>query len=253
MSFANLTFLNYWNMGGNIGSFRKVQDDRLTRGGPPALELPSGFTSFYLNSDSRKNVVVHFNGGRSWSDTGGGGGDGGFSVEWKSSSRLTVSSGPSYSHNINVAQYVTTIADPAATATHGKRYVFARLQQKQLSMDTRVNMLFTPKASLQVFMQPLAVVGDYLDFKSLAAPKTFNFDSYPNVPFNPDFNFKSLRVNAIFRWEWRLGSTLYVAWTQQRQDLRDPGQFQLGRDLARVFTGPADNIFLVKISRWFGR
>jgi hypothetical protein len=97
------------------------------------------------------------------------------------------------------------------------------------------------------------VAGHYLDFKSLAAPKTFDFDAYPNVPFDPDFNFKSLRLNAIFRWEWRLGSTLYVAWTQQRQDLSNPGQFQFGRDLGRVFTGPADNVFLVKISRWFGR
>ena len=113
---------------------------------------------------------------------------------------------------------MATDDDSAAKATHGKRYVFARLQQKQLSLDTRVNMLFTPKASLQVFMQPLVVVGDYLDFKSLAAPKTFDFEAYPKPPFDPDFNFKSLRLNAVFRWEWRLGSTLYVAWTQQRQD-----------------------------------
>jgi hypothetical protein len=60
-------------------------------------------------------------------------------------------------------------------------------------------------------------------------------------------------VNAIFRWEWRLGSTLYVAWTQQRQDLSDPGQYEAGRDLGRVFTGPADNLFQIKISHWFSR
>jgi hypothetical protein len=253
MSFANVTFLNYWNMGGNVGVFRKVHDDRLTRGGPPSLELPSANANIYLNSDSRKNLVLHLNGGRSWSDSGGGGGDGGFSIEWKPSSSVTLSTGPSYSHNITTAQYVTTVDDAGAAATNGKRYVFARLQQKQLSLDTRVNVLFTPKASLQVFMQPLVVAGDYLDFKSLAAPKTFDFDAYQNVGFDPDFNFKSLRINAVFRWEWRLGSTLYVAWTQQRQDLADPGQFQFGRDLRRVFTGPADNIFLFKISRWFGR
>jgi len=253
MSFANLTFLNYWNMGGNIGLFRKTQDDRLTRGGPPSVELPNGFANMYLNSDGRKNIVLHFNGGRGWSESGGGSADGSFSIEWKPSSRMNVSTGPSYSHNITAAQYVATLDDAAATATHGKRYVFARLREKQLSMDTRLNILFTPKASLQVFMQPLLVVGDYGDFQSLAAPKTFNFDKYPNAPSNPDFNFKSLRVNAIFRWEWRLGSTLYVAWTQQRQDLSNPGQFQLGRDLAHVFTGPADDIFMVKVSRWFGR
>jgi len=253
MTFGNATFLNYWNTGGSIGLFRKTQDDRLTRGGPPALNLPNGFINMYLNSDSRKKIVLSFNGGRNWNDAGGGDGSGSFSVQWKPSPSLNLSSGPSYSHSINTAQYVLTADDPAATATNGKRYVFARLQQEQLSIDTRVNVLFSPKASLQVFMQPLVVVGDYLDFKSLAAPKTFRFDPYPNVPTNPDFNFKSLRLNAIFRWEWRLGSTMYFAWTQQRQDLTDPGQFRLRRDLSRVFAGPDDNIFLFKITRWFGR
>jgi hypothetical protein len=110
-----------------------------------------------------------------------------------------------------------------------------------------------PKTTLQVYMQPLIVVGDYLDFKSLARPQTFDFESYANVPFDPDFNFKSLRVNAIFRWEWRLGSTMYVAWTQQRQDLTNPGRLQAGRDFGRVFTGRADNVLFVKFARWFSR
>jgi hypothetical protein len=253
MSFGNMTFLNYWEMGGNIGLFRETLDDRLTRGGPVAVNPASGFAGLWLNTDSRKRVVLGFNADRNWSDSGGGSGSGGMSIQWKPSPRLNLSTGPSYSHSVDAAQYVTTADDATATATFGKRYVFARLQQKNFSLDTRINMLFTPKASLQIYMQPLAVTGDYLDFKSLAAPKTFDFEPYAKVPFDPDFNFKSLRLNAIFRWEWRLGSTLYVAWTQQRQDLQDPGQFQFRRDFGRVFTGPADNIFLVKISRWFGR
>ena len=253
MTFPNLTFLNYWSMGGALGLFRKGQDDRLTRGGPPALQVANGFANMNLNTDFRKKVVVHLNGGRDWNDAGGYSGSGGISVEWKPSSRVNLSTGPSYTHSMNVAQYVTTVDDPSATATGGRRYVFARLQQEQLSLDTRVNVLFTPKVSVQMFMQPLVVVGDYSDLKSLARPKTFAFDPYANVTSDPDFNFKSLRLNAIFRWEWRLGSTLYVAWTEQRQDLRNPGQFEVGRDLGRVFAGPADNVFLVKISHWLSR
>jgi hypothetical protein len=251
MSFGNVTFLNYWNMGGNLGVFQKVQDDGLTRGGPPSISVPSGFSNMYLNSDSRKKIVWHLSGGRGWNNAGGGSGDVETSLEWKPSPRWYISSGPSYSHNINVAQYLTTVDDASATATQGKRYVFGRLQQKQLSVDTRINVLFTPKASLQVFMQPLVSVGHYVDFRSLAAPKTFTFDSYTNPLANPDFNFKSLRINAIFRWEWHLGSTLYVAWTQQRQDPSNPGQFDFGRDFSHIFTGPPDNTFLIKLTRWF--
>jgi hypothetical protein len=253
MAFPSVTFLNYWNMNGSVGFFRQGQDDRLTRGGPPALSLPTRSASLGLNSDSRKRVVLSVHGSREWSDSGADQGQGGVSVRWKPSSRLSLSTGPWFSHSVNPAQYVTTTDDPTATATSGRRYVFARLQQKQLSLDTRVNVLFTSKASLQMFMQPLVVVGDYMDFKSLAAPRTFAFNAYPHPTDDPSFNFKSLRANAIFRWEWRLGSTLYVAWTQQRQDLSNPGTFQVGRDLGRVFTGPADNILMVKISRWFGR
>jgi len=51
----------------------------------------------------------------------------------------------------------------------------------------------------------------------------------PGLPFtfdDPDFNLKSLRINAIFRWEWKLGSTLYFVWTENREDKSNPGQFR---------------------------
>lgn len=59
---------------------------------------------------------------------------------------------------------------------------------------------------------------------------------------DPDFNFKSLRFNAIFRWEWRPGSTLYLAWTQQRRDLADTGDFALMRDTRQLFGAPAADV-----------
>ncbi len=31
--------------------------------------------------------------------------------------------------------------------------------------------------------------------------------------------FKSLRGNAVFRWEHMTGSALYLAWTQERSDV----------------------------------
>ncbi len=77
-----------------------------------------------------------------------------------------------------------------------------------------------------------------------APPFTFN---------DPNFNFKSLRVNAVFRWEWKLGSTLYLVWTDNRQDFSNPGQFSLTRDAGRMFAAPPNDIFQVRLSYWFGR
>jgi hypothetical protein len=70
---------------------------------------------------------------------------------------------------------------------------------------------------------------------------------------DPDFNFKSLRLNCVFRWEFLPGSTLYVVWTDQRENQADPGRFALGRDLSSMMRAPGDNVFMVKISYWFTR
>ncbi len=78
----------------------------------------------------------------------------------------------------------------------------------------------------------------------------------PAAPFtfaDPDFNLKSLRVNAVFRWELKPGSTIYGVWTRQQQDTSVLGGFRLGRDAARMFSAPGDDVFLVKMAYWIGR
>ena len=53
---------------------------------------------------------------------------------------------------------------------------------------------------------------------------------------------------AVFRWQWRPGSTLYVAWTQQRFNQDYAGEFNFGRDARALLSSPADDVFLVKLS-----
>jgi hypothetical protein len=100
-------------------------------------------------------------------------------------------------------------------------------------------------------------VGSSLSHDPLARTYTVDPDALgPSSAFtfdDPDFNFKSLSVNAIFRWEFRPGSTMYAVWTQQRQDDGFPGDFRAGRDLARLFSASADDVFLVKLTYWIGR
>jgi len=70
---------------------------------------------------------------------------------------------------------------------------------------------------------------------------------------NPDFNLRSVRGNAVFRWEYRPGSTLYLAWTQSRSASESFGDFNFARDRAGLFSTRPDNIFLVKASWWLPR
>jgi hypothetical protein len=155
--------------------------------------------------------------------------------------------------------------------------VFGTLDQKEFNLQTRVNYVMSPKMSLQLYMQPLVSVGAYDEFKHLAEPRTYDFSVYGRdtgvvaydpvtrrytvaatggQPFsfdNPDFNFKSLRLNAIFRWEWRPGSAMYLVWTEQRQDNAHPGEFAFSRDLGRTFAAPANDVILFKVAYWFQR
>ena len=76
------------------------------------------------------------------------------------------------------------------------------------------------------------------------------------VPFSfgdPDFNVKSLRLNAVFRWELKPGSTFYAVWTRQQQDFASPGVFAPGRDAGAMFRAPGDDVVMVKMAYRIGR
>ena len=275
---AQIEFKNYWSLFGNGLYFRPTQDDRSTRGGP-SMAAPGARTAFLgFQSDRRRRVSLDGGGNIDTNSFGGRNRNVNLSIRYRPASSLELSTGPSFGRTHSLAQYVNTYVDPAAAATFGSRYVFATLDQREFSLQTRVNYVLSPKMSVQVYMQPLVSVGDYTGFKQLARPRTFEFTTFGQdggtivydpltsrytvtpgdggKPFefaNPNFNFKSLRLNAIYRWEWRPGSALYLVWTEQRQDLANPGAWVLGRDIRRTFSAPPDDVFVVKVSYWFQR
>jgi hypothetical protein len=168
------------------------------------------------------------------------------------------------------------VDDPLMTDTFGTRYVFGKIYQQTLSGSVRLNWTFTPKLTLQLYVQPFLAVGQYDEFKELAQPSSFDYnifgegnstisftdDNYyvdpdgpgPATEFsfdNPDFNYKSFRGTMVLRWEYLPGSLIYFVWTQNRADFSNPGDFNLRRDLGDLFSAPGDNIFMIKISyRW---
>jgi hypothetical protein len=172
------------------------------------------------------------------------------------------------------SQYVDTFDDVLAASTYGQRYVFATLDQTTVSASVRLNWIFTPKLSLEVYAQPLASSGRYTGFKELARPRSYDFNPYPDpvetsdpdrLAIDPDgtgpaaqqeiddpnFSLVSLRGNAVLRWEYLPGSTLFLVWTQNRSDSESIGSFSNGSALGRLASTPGDNIFLVKISYWW--
>jgi hypothetical protein len=271
---ASFTFLNYWEFGSGLRLLRRTLDDRLTRGGPAVTNPRSVGWDAQLSTDSRKLLSLTLSSNGDESGEAGWSRSYGVEVRFKPSSMLTISTGPELEHSRTSAQYVRTVSDATAAETYGARYIFGDLDRTELSMTTRVGLVLTPRVSLQIFAQPLLSSGDYREFKELARPRTFDFTRFENPLFDPatgtytiepgagaspfsfsdpDFNFKSARLNAVFRWELKPGSTLYAVWTRQQVDLQHPGDFALGRDARAMFGAPGDDVFLVKLAYWIGR
>lgn len=264
---------NYYFVWGNFAYNPQTVSNRRTRGGPLTINLPGREVGIGWNSDSRKPIVVDmfaFN----YKGSGNDNYRVELSVQWKPGPNISFKVGPGYGVDNIGAQWVGAFDDPTATATFGRRYVFASMKQRTLAANIRLDWTFTPQLSLQLFAQPLISSGDYYNFKELARPRSYDFLRYgengstfdpttntadpdgsgPAPPIslgNPDFNFKSLRGNAVLRWEYRPGSTLYLVWTQSRSDYENDGQFQFNRSLSRLIDARADNILMLKFTYWW--
>jgi hypothetical protein len=67
---------------------------------------------------------------------------------------------------------------------------------------------------------------------------------------NRDFTTRSLRGNAVLRWEYRPGSTLFLVWQQSRAATGTEGDFAFRREAGNLFEAKPDNFFVVKLNYW---
>ena len=171
-------FLNYWTATLHLDYEPPKYSHYLTRGGPMAF-YPSGATvRATLASDDRKPLIVRFSGYYRYHPSGGYNWSLGGGVTWKPSPNFSLSVGPSYTWRYSEGQWVRSVVDPLKTSTYGVRYVLSDIVQKTLPVEIRVNWTFTPRLSLQAYLQPYIGTGDYRAFKELHAARTFDFDFY---------------------------------------------------------------------------
>ena len=227
---GNVQLKNYWTVFGNVGLFRAAQDDRATRGGPSMLALRVAATSpsaskataasglgrgVELRYDSQRVRRLRPETRASASATG-------------PASSLEISSGPALRR--------------AATAGAVRRHVRGSGRRRDLRRALRLRdarsagvqpadarqlracrrrcrcrstcsrwcrsattpgsssspgrARSTSSSSAATSAAHLRPVGRPLQRRARRRRRAVPFD-------NPDFNFKSLRLNAIFRWEWR--------------------------------------------------
>ncbi|HEX8390943.1 MAG TPA: DUF5916 domain-containing protein [Longimicrobium sp.] len=272
---------NYWRVSGFSIVNTQFSDDRLTRGGPVVRNPADFLVALNVSTDPRRKVVLSTNPRYITDEDGGWNWSADLSVRVKPVSNVQFSVGPAYSSTYNTQQYVAGFADATADHFFGQRAVFSDLHQRTLSMNTRLNWTFSPTLTLELFAQPFIATGEFDRFKEFTATRTLDkreFDAAQITPLaedgrvvayslnpdrnaatpafvfgNPDFNFRSLRGNAVVRWEYRPGSTLFFVWQQQRAGAEGYGDFAFRRDADAVFRQQPDNVFVIKASYWIGR
>jgi hypothetical protein len=284
---TEMTFLNYWGLNTGLSYFPEVRSEVPTRGGPLMLVPAQVAYGLRANTDPRARLTVapfaQFM--RSTADTWSNSLR--LEVGYRPSPQVAIQVEPSLERERNPRQYVAAANDPSFTPTFGQRFIFADIDRTTFSLGTRLNATFTPQLTLQLFAQPLLSAGEFVTYKQFAQAGTAQFDPFEegvadlagtsvrcvggrtcrvgdtryvdfqgdgvsDISFRErDFRVRSLRGNAVLRWEYRPGSTLFLVWQQGRHfEDRAASEFELRKEFGRLLRQEPNNVLILKINYW---
>jgi hypothetical protein len=80
-----------------------------------------------------------------------------------------------------------------------------------------------------------------------------NLDGISDYTFdNPDYKALFFQSNLVLRWEYLPGSTLFLVWSQGRNDYFIDGGFSFMNDSRDLYQIHPHNVFLIKVSYRLG-
>ena len=147
-------------------------------------------------------------------------------------------------------------------------YLFGKLEAKNFSATLRATYTFTPRLTLQAYAQAFLASGHFSDLRALgtlpaapgAAPRapgsTVTLSQLaaaaPYAPATtPDFEEAAINASVVFRWEYRLGSTLYLVYTRSQIPQVDNFTPPAVLDPHAFGHGATTDVILLKLSYWW--
>ena len=223
------------------------------RGGPALRQSAERLASIYLGGDARKIVVPNITLSAGQGDARNSGSRAiSLGSDLRLASQYSMSLAASLEKRTDDQQWIGNYGAFLSDTTH---YTFARLDQTTIGITARANWTATPHLSLQLYAQPFVTSGDFADWRQLVAPSAKQYASryaaYGNGATPTGFNFRQFNSNAVLRWEYRPGSTLFFVWQQGRASNDTNGEFRVARDYRDLFRAHPDNTLLIKASYWF--
>jgi hypothetical protein len=243
---------NFWTMAAEAYLYSSRFDDR-ELGDGAALERPKVLGGdFSLTTDPRRQLAgslstetfLYLRGGHSFRF------DGEVSYQPQPSLELQL-----------LPQLVHIDGDPRYLAgSRDTRYLFGEQSVRSVGATLRGNYTFSNSLTLQLYGQLLLIAKHYSDLSTFTAmPGT---STKPIIRFRDltpmqvplaDFDSAetSLNLNAVLRWEFRPGSTLFLVYSRfQAPELALDGQ-DAELDLGALREGPAVDSLRVKISYYW--
>ena len=139
-------------------------------------------------------------------------------------------------------------------------YIFGNLLAKSAGGTLRASYTFTPTLTLQTYAQLFLASLHYTNLGTLPrqSGSQIRLVDLANQSAAPagtvaDFEEAALNVNVVLRWEYHLGSTLFLVYSRSQipNVALGPGDVGQLRPSA-VLRGAAVDVFLVKLSYWWG-
>jgi len=138
----------------------------------------------------------------------------------------------------------------------GGSRTFADLHAPALSLTLRQLVVLAPRLTLQAYVQ---IFSTYYDFGATyaAAPVDGRIEVDDLIPTplppgdpDPDFRDAALNLNVVLRWEYRLGSTLYLVYTRSQEE---PEGIETAATLApqSLASGTTTDTLLLKWAYWW--
>ena len=267
----------HWTASTSVTWHAAAIDPRATRGGPSMRSASGWDLSASIASDSRAPLMASATARYGSDDYGSISRSIGGEVVWRPFESVLLSVAPWFENSHWEAAYFDAITDKGATRTFGRRYIFAALDQTNTSVDVRLDIVMTPTLSLQLYAQPFDGVAGYSRYRELLRPRSGDFlffgengstivDSDGEITIDTDgdgpdeeftiydsnFEYQSLRGTAVLRWEYRPGSTVFLAWTQSRYSYDDRWQRYFRPTPESLMSVHPDNVFHLKFTYLIG-
>ncbi|MBN1205903.1 MAG: carbohydrate binding family 9 domain-containing protein [Myxococcaceae bacterium] len=239
-----------WETGVNLGGYDVRELDGT---GIPLEREHTGFFVVFMESNANRALALNAFAVAGHHDRGPAPGAWG----WAGNLALALRPHPALETRLEVTTDRTEYAPRLVEELGDSRFLLGNLQSNFLSLTLRQQWVLRPHLTLQGYAQLFSAYGRYGPFyeaQSDAARTPIRFSAMrPTEATADDFYDVALNLNVVLRWEYRLGSTLFLVYTRSQQGLptaegEQPPATVLPR---RLWSGPAVDAVLLKWSYYW--